>query len=66
MREPVHFRGAILNSGFPTIQATSVDSIPQMRQNFLVQLFTIQITWNKFMLDNAFPIKKDNQLQLEI
>jgi len=37
-------------------------SIPQTRLNVLVQLFIYHLTtWYKFMMDNAFPIKKHNK-----
>jgi len=52
---------------FPQFRPLPAQSIPQMRENLLVQLFVYHLTtWYKFMMDDAFPIKKHNQKHLDL
>ena len=60
-----HCHGATSKSGFPTIQASFCTQHPSN----MLKLPGITVCLpsdHKFMMDNAFPIKKHNQHHLDI
>ena len=58
-REPAYCCGATSKSGFPTIQASSCTQHPSNTLKLPGTSVCLPLTtWYKFMMDNAFPIKK--------
>jgi len=52
--------GATSKSGFPTIQASSCAQHPSPALKLPGTTVYHLTTWYKFIMDNAFPIKKNN------
>ena len=65
-REPAHCHGATSKSCFPTIQASSCTQHPSNTLKLPGTTVYHLTTWYKFMMDNAFPIKKRNQKHLDL
>ena len=67
-RVPAHCRGATSKSGFPTIQDSSCTQHPSNVLKFpgTTVCFYHLTMWYKFIMDDAFPIKKHNQHHLDL
>jgi hypothetical protein len=66
MCEPAHCCGATSKSGFLKVQASSCAQFPSNPLKLPGPTGYHLTTWYKFMVDNAFPIKKHNQHHLDL